>query len=46
MFAEIFLLRLEIAIRLADEAYCPAAPRFVPLPRGMKPKFKTRLAAV
>lgn len=46
MFAEIFLLRLEIAIRLADEASYPVAPRFVPLPRGMKPKFKTRLALV
>jgi hypothetical protein len=46
MFAEIFLLRLEIALRLAEEASGPAAPRFVPLPRGVKPRFKTRLAAV
>ncbi|HUC50754.1 MAG TPA: hypothetical protein VMA30_15340 [Xanthobacteraceae bacterium] len=46
MFAEIFLLRLEIAMRLADAADAPVAPRFVPLPRGMKPKFKTRLALV
>jgi hypothetical protein len=45
MFAEIFLLRLEIAMRLADGAVGPAASRFVPLPRGMKPKFKTKLAA-
>jgi hypothetical protein len=46
MFEEIFLLRLEITMRLADEASRPAASRFVPLPRGMKPKFKTRLAVV
>ena len=46
MFEEIFLLRLEIAMRLADTISIPAAPRFVPLPRGMKPKFKTRLAVV
>jgi hypothetical protein len=46
MFPEIILLRLELAIRLADEASGPVTPRFVPLPRGIKPKFKTRLAVV
>ena len=46
MFEEIVLLRLEIAMRLVDAASAPIAPRFVPLPRGMRLKFKTRLAAV
>lgn len=42
MFAEIFLLRLEIAMRSADEAEPVATPRFVPLQRGMKPQFKKK----
>jgi hypothetical protein len=46
MFAEIFLFQLEIAVRLADRASGPAAPRFVPLPPGMRPKFKLRLVAI
>jgi hypothetical protein len=46
MFPEIILLRLELAIQLADEANGPAAPRFVPLPRGTRPRFKTRLTVV
>jgi hypothetical protein len=46
MLAEIILLRLDIAIRLADERSCPEAPRFVPLARGMKSKFKARLSLV
>jgi hypothetical protein len=46
MLVEIFLLRLELAIRLAEEANGPAMSRFVPLPRGTQPKFKTRLAVV
>ena len=46
MLAEIILLRLEIAIRLAEQASGQAAPRFVPLQGGMKPRFKTRLAVV
>jgi hypothetical protein len=46
MLVEIFLLRLELAMRMADESSRPAASRFVPLPRDMRPKFKTRLAVV
>lgn len=46
MFAEIFLFRLEIAMRLADRASGPAMPRFVPLPSGTRPKFKLRVVAV
>jgi hypothetical protein len=46
MLAEIILLRLEIAIRLAEQASGQATPRFVPLQGGMKPRFKTQLAAV
>ena len=46
MLVELFLLRLEIAMRLAEEVNSPPAPRFVPLPHGMKPKFKIKLAAV
>jgi hypothetical protein len=47
MLVEIFLLRLELAMRMVDEAgRQAAAPRFVPLPHGMKPKFKTRLTVV
>jgi hypothetical protein len=46
MLAEIFLLRLERALRALDEAGPVAASRFVPLARGVKPRFKRRLAAV
>jgi hypothetical protein len=47
MLVEIFLLRLELAMRMADETSRTAtAPRFVPLPRGMMPKFKARLVVV
>ncbi|HEX3502437.1 MAG TPA: hypothetical protein VHU22_03470 [Xanthobacteraceae bacterium] len=46
MLVEIFLLRLELAMRMADETSRPVASRFVPLPRGVKPKFKTRLVVV
>jgi hypothetical protein len=46
MLAEIFLLRLEMAMRIAEEASAAMAPRFVPLPRGAKPQFKKKLAAV
>jgi hypothetical protein len=46
MLAEIFLLRLEFAIRVAAEANAVAIPRFVPLARDMKPQFKKKLAAV
>jgi hypothetical protein len=46
MLAEIFLLRLEFAIRAAEEADAAAIPRFVPLARGMKPQFKKKPAAV
>ena len=46
MLAEIILLRLEIAIRLANETSFPAAPRFVPIARDMQRNFKPRLAAV
>jgi hypothetical protein len=46
MLVEIFLLRLELALRMADETSPPAASRFVPLPRGAKPRFKTRLTVV
>jgi hypothetical protein len=44
MFAEIILLRLEIIVRGADEAGPVATPRFVPLPRGVKPQFKKKLS--
>ncbi|MGA9893118.1 MAG: hypothetical protein WBQ55_12345 [Xanthobacteraceae bacterium] len=46
MLAEIILLRLAIALRVMDEAGPVAAPRFVPLARGVKPQFKRKLAAV
>jgi hypothetical protein len=46
MLPEIILLRLEIALRVMDEAGPVAAPRFVPLARGVKPQFKRKLAAV
>jgi hypothetical protein len=46
MLAEIILLRLDLAIRLVDEASHVPAPRFVPIARGMQRNFKTRLAAV
>ncbi len=46
MLAEIFLLRLEMAMRIAEEANAAAAPRFIPLPRGVKPQFKKTLTAV
>jgi len=46
MLAEIILLRLDIAIRLAEESSYPTAPRFVPIARGMQRNFKIRLAAV
>jgi hypothetical protein len=45
MLAEIFLLRLEMSMRLAD-APVTTASRFVPLPRGMRPIFKKKLSAV
>jgi hypothetical protein len=45
MLVEIFLLRLELAIRVAQEPVA-AASRFVPLPRGVRPIFKRNLAAV
>ncbi|HZC56860.1 MAG TPA: hypothetical protein VE396_12595 [Xanthobacteraceae bacterium] len=46
MLAEIFLLRLEMALRVADETGAAETPRFVPLARGVKPQFKKKLAAV
>jgi hypothetical protein len=45
MLVEIFLLRLEMSMRLADEPIATAS-RFVPLPRGVRPLFKRKPAAV
>jgi len=45
MLVEIFLLRLELAIRVAQEPVATAS-RFVPLPRGVRPMFKRKLAAI
>ena len=45
MLAEIFLLRLEMSMRVAAEPVATAS-RFVPLPRGVRLLFKRKLAAV
>jgi hypothetical protein len=45
MLVEIFLLRLEMAMRVA-EAPIATASRFVPLPRGVRPMFKRKPASV
>jgi hypothetical protein len=45
MLVEIFLLRLEMSMRLADEPIATAS-RFVPLPRVVRPLFKRKPAAV
>jgi hypothetical protein len=45
MLAELFLLRLEMAMRVADQPVTTAS-RFVPLPRGVRPLFKRKPAAV
>ena len=44
MLAEIFLLRLEMSMRVVDEPIATAS-RFVPLPRGVRPLFRRKLAA-
>jgi hypothetical protein len=46
MLAEIILLRLEIALRLAEQVRPATVSRFVPLVRGIKPHFKRKLAVV
>ena len=46
MLAEIILLRLDMALRMAEAAGPVAASRFVPLPRGVTVMFKKRSAAI